>query len=196
MDEAWVINQVRTGKTDVFGEIVEEYQAAIFRHVLRMTADREVAHDLTQDTFLKAYQSILKTDSELSLKAWLYRIATNNALKHHRRRRLLTFVPFRGTEKLPATQATPNTDEKIAIEDARTSTPGLGLLLWFQAVYGDEAPEKWAAFSDRILTVTPGWSDRCAAPSRASSRTSNSGAMRPCANCRRSSTTIRPPPSV
>ena len=69
MDEAWVINQVRTGKTDVSGEIVEEYQAAIFRHVLRMTADREVAHDLTQDTSLKADQSILKTDSELSLKA-------------------------------------------------------------------------------------------------------------------------------
>lgn len=123
MDEAWVINQVRTGKTDVFGEIVEEYQAAIFRHVLRMTADREVAHDLTQDTFLKAYQSILKTDSELSLKAWLYRIATNNALKYHRRRRLLTFVPFRGTEKLPASQATPNTDEKIAIEDALLHVP-------------------------------------------------------------------------
>ena len=70
MDEAWVINQVRTGKTDVFGEIVEEYQAAIFRHVLRMTGDLEAPHDLTQDTFLKAYQSILKTDSEVSLKAW------------------------------------------------------------------------------------------------------------------------------
>ena len=79
--------------------------------------------DLTQDTFLKAYQSILKTDSEVSLKAWLYRIATNNALKYHRRRRLLTFVLFRGTEKLPATQATPNTDEKIAIEDALFHVP-------------------------------------------------------------------------
>ena len=123
MDEAWVINQVRTGKTDVFSETVEEYQAPIFRHVLRMTTDREVAHDLTQDTFLKAYQSILKTDSELSLKAWLYRIATNNALKYHRRWCLLTFVPFRGTEKLPASQATPNTDEKIAIEDALLHVP-------------------------------------------------------------------------
>ena len=61
MDEAWVINQVRTGNIDVFDEIVEEYQEAIFRHVLRMTGDREVAHDLTQDTFLKAYQNILKT---------------------------------------------------------------------------------------------------------------------------------------
>ena len=70
MDEAWVINQVRPGKTDVFVEIVEEYQPAIFRHVLRMTGDLEAPRDLTQDTFLKAYQSILKTDSEVSLKAW------------------------------------------------------------------------------------------------------------------------------
>jgi len=53
----------------------------------------------------------------------VYRIATNNALKYHRRRRLLTFVPFRGTEKLPASQATPNTDEKIAIEDALLHVP-------------------------------------------------------------------------
>jgi RNA polymerase sigma-70 factor (ECF subfamily) len=123
LDEAWVISQVRTGKTDLFGEVVEEYQAPIFRHLLRMTGNHEVARDLTQDTFLKAYQSILKTDSELSLKAWLYRIATNNALKYHRRRRLLTFVPFRGTEKLPATDATPNTDEKIAIEEALLQVP-------------------------------------------------------------------------
>ena len=36
---------------------------------------------------------------------------------------MLTFVPFRGTEKLPATQATPNTDEKIAIEDALLHVP-------------------------------------------------------------------------
>ena len=48
---------------------------------------------------------------------------------------------------------------KIAIEDARTSTPGLGLLLWMKTIYGDAAPEKWAQLSKRILTVTPGWSE-------------------------------------
>ncbi|HEX2018568.1 MAG TPA: thiamine ABC transporter substrate binding subunit [Aurantimonas sp.] len=50
-------------------------------------------------------------------------------------------------------------EQKIAIEDARTSTPGLGLLLWMKAVYGDEAQEKWRQLSERILTVTPGWSE-------------------------------------
>ncbi|WP_279482092.1 thiamine ABC transporter substrate binding subunit [Aureimonas sp. SK2] len=50
-------------------------------------------------------------------------------------------------------------EQKIAIQDARTSTPGLGLLLWMKAVFGDEAEAKWSELSRRILTVTPGWSE-------------------------------------
>ncbi|MDP4822860.1 MAG: thiamine ABC transporter substrate binding subunit [Aestuariivirgaceae bacterium] len=49
--------------------------------------------------------------------------------------------------------------QKIIIQDPRTSTPGLGLLLWVRQVYGDEAPEAWAKLSRRVLTVTPGWSE-------------------------------------
>ncbi len=49
--------------------------------------------------------------------------------------------------------------QKIVIEDPRTSTPGLGLLLWVKAVYGDEAGAAWAKLKDRVLTVTPGWSE-------------------------------------
>lgn len=49
--------------------------------------------------------------------------------------------------------------DKIVIEDPRTSTPGLGLLLWVKSVYGDEADEAWAKLKARVLTVTPGWSE-------------------------------------
>ncbi len=49
--------------------------------------------------------------------------------------------------------------QKIAIQDPRTSTPGLGLLLWVKSVYDDKAPEAWAKLKDRVLTVTPGWSE-------------------------------------
>ena len=37
--------------------------------------------------------------------------------------------------------------------------PGLGLLLWVKSVYGDEAAAAWAKLKDRVLTVTPGWSE-------------------------------------
>ncbi len=49
--------------------------------------------------------------------------------------------------------------QKLVIEDPRTSTPGLGLLLWVKSIYGDKAPEAWAKLKNRILTVTPGWSE-------------------------------------
>ena len=52
-----------------------------------------------------------------------------------------------------------NPEEKIVIQDPRTSTPGLGLLLWVKSVYGDEAPAAWAKLRKRVLTVTPGWSE-------------------------------------
>lgn len=50
-------------------------------------------------------------------------------------------------------------DLKIVIQDPRSSTPGLGLLLWVKAAYGARAAEIWAALADNIVTVTPGWSE-------------------------------------
>ena len=50
-------------------------------------------------------------------------------------------------------------DLKILIQDPRSSTPGLGLVLWVKAAYGDRAGEIWAALADNIVTVTPGWSE-------------------------------------
>ncbi|MBN9070411.1 MAG: thiamine ABC transporter substrate binding subunit [Rhizobiales bacterium] len=50
-------------------------------------------------------------------------------------------------------------EQKIVIQDPRTSTPGLGLLLWVKAVYGDKAADAWKLLRRRVLTVTPGWSE-------------------------------------
>ncbi len=49
--------------------------------------------------------------------------------------------------------------QKIVIQDPRTSTPGLGLMLWVKAVYGKDAPAAWAKLKPRVLTVTKGWSE-------------------------------------
>jgi len=48
---------------------------------------------------------------------------------------------------------------KIVIQDPRSSTPGLGLLMWVKTVYGDEAPAIWAGLADNIVTLTKGWSE-------------------------------------
>lgn len=49
--------------------------------------------------------------------------------------------------------------QKIALEDPRSSTPGLGFLLWMKQVYGDKAADAWAKLKPRILTTAPGWSE-------------------------------------
>ena len=48
-------------------------------------------------------------------------------------------------------------DLKIVIEDPRSSTPGLGLVMWVKAVYGPESAALWRDLSDNIVTVTPSW---------------------------------------
>ncbi|MBC8036450.1 MAG: thiamine ABC transporter substrate binding subunit [Rhizobiales bacterium] len=49
--------------------------------------------------------------------------------------------------------------QKIVLQDPRSSTPGLGFLLWMKSVYGDKADEAWAKLKPRILTTAPGWSE-------------------------------------
>ena len=48
---------------------------------------------------------------------------------------------------------------KIVLQDPRTSTPGLGFLLWMKSVYGDASKGAWGNLKNRVLTVTPGWSE-------------------------------------
>ncbi len=62
--------------------------------------------------------------------------------------------------KAPANlRALGDSDLKIVIQDPRSSTPGLGLLMWVKAAYGDEAAAIWQGLADNIVTVTKGWSE-------------------------------------
>jgi len=76
-----------------FHDIFTRYHGQIYGYLLGMVGDAEQAQDLTQDTFLKAYNALQRT-SDPPLPAWLYRIATNTALDALRHRRRLTWLPF------------------------------------------------------------------------------------------------------
>ncbi len=83
------------------------------------------------------------------------------------------FVPFDygyfafvyNTETLPepptSFEALAGDDEDltIVIQDPRSATPGLGLVLWLKAAYGDDTNEAWADIAPHVLTVTSGWSE-------------------------------------
>jgi thiamine transport system substrate-binding protein len=69
------------------------------------------------------------------------------------------FVGNVGTDAPTSLQALADSDIKIVIQDPRSSTPGLGLLMWVKAAYGEGAAALWADLADNIVTVTPGWSE-------------------------------------
>ena len=52
-----------------------------------------------------------------------------------------------------------STNARIVIQDPRTSTPGLGLLTWMKALYGDKAGNEWKKLNKKIISVTKGWTD-------------------------------------
>ena len=52
-----------------------------------------------------------------------------------------------------------STDARIVIQDPRTSTPGLGLLTWMKALYGNDAKSEWKKLNKKIVSVTKGWTD-------------------------------------
>ena len=52
-----------------------------------------------------------------------------------------------------------STEARIVIQDPRTSTPGLGLLTWMKAIYGDKAGNEWKKLNKKIISVTKGWTD-------------------------------------
>ena len=82
-----------------------------------------------------------------------------------------TFMPFdwgyfsfvfdkRKTKNIPKSfEELANSDLKIAIQDPRSSTPGLGLVLWIEKLYNNESKTFWRQLADNVVTVTPGWSE-------------------------------------
>ncbi|MBI1417090.1 MAG: thiamine ABC transporter substrate binding subunit [Limimaricola sp.] len=67
------------------------------------------------------------------------------------------FVANKGAPEVHSFKELAASNIKIVIEDPRSSTPGLGLLLWVKKAYGDGAAKIWADLADNIVTVTPGW---------------------------------------
>lgn len=94
MDESTAIAGLRAGNLDAFAGIIDGYQTQIIRYLYRLTGDLELARDLTQDTFVQAFESIPKSDpsSLFQLKPWLFKVATNKAMQYYRRKNIIHFI--------------------------------------------------------------------------------------------------------
>lgn len=75
--------------------LFEAHHMAVFRYVRQLTRDDDLAHDLTQDTFLTLYQTRHKLPGIENPRAWLYRIASNLTFNALKRRQRWQWLPWR-----------------------------------------------------------------------------------------------------
>lgn len=80
-----LIRAAAAGDTGAFSTVVRQVQAPIWRFLLHLVGDADVAADLTQDTLVKAYRALGGFRFQSSFSTWLFRIARNCATDHFRR---------------------------------------------------------------------------------------------------------------
>jgi RNA polymerase sigma factor (sigma-70 family) len=91
-DDDWaVVRLVQGGEVAAFDRLILKYRARIFSVIYNLTSNREDAADLTQDAFIKAFQSIHRFQGQSSFFTWIYRIAINSTFSHLRKNRLRSF---------------------------------------------------------------------------------------------------------
>lgn len=117
----------------------DAFSPRIYRYLFRLTDHRELAEDLTQETFLQAIRHLRKADSPPPhLESWLFRIATNRATDHFRRRRLLAWLPFQAfRDGVAATDPMAMVDEQDMVSQVlRRLSPETAALLLLKDVEG------------------------------------------------------------
>jgi RNA polymerase sigma-70 factor (ECF subfamily) len=115
LDEEQLVLRAQAGDEAAYGRLVGQYQARLFNFVRSMVRNDQLAEDITQESFVKAFFSLGKLQNTASFKSWLFRIANNNTLDYLRRKRLAvvdtddavreTYVDERNPEASAVSQA-------------------------------------------------------------------------------------------
>jgi RNA polymerase sigma-70 factor (ECF subfamily) len=119
MNEEEHILKILAGDSSAYRFLVERYQTGLIIYCERLVHDRQIAEDLAQESFIKAYQNLLKFDSKKArFSTWLYRIASNKAIDYLRTTKHK--VDVKDIEALADKAAEPALldDEIIAIREA------------------------------------------------------------------------------
>jgi RNA polymerase sigma-70 factor, ECF subfamily len=85
-----VVSRAREGYEEAYRELIRRYQRPVFSLIYRMVRDRELAEDLSQETFIKVLNAIDSYRPEFKFSSWIFKIANNAAIDQLRRRELNT----------------------------------------------------------------------------------------------------------
>jgi len=110
-----LIRRVKSGDTRSFDELMQRYATRIYRVIYGMVHNYADAQDLSQETFVHAYEGIKGFKEKYRFYTWLYRIAVNLCINHCKRKKLAQFVPIENGESYPD----PNPANDTASQDLR-----------------------------------------------------------------------------
>jgi RNA polymerase sigma-70 factor (ECF subfamily) len=116
--EAALIDQLRRQEDDAFTFIYEQHKAQIYNYLYRLSGNRELADDLTHDTFLSAYESLPKLRPDSNIAPWLYRIASNRFRDILRRKKVISWFRWGDTPREEACLACSGGEEGLPEREA------------------------------------------------------------------------------
>jgi RNA polymerase sigma-70 factor (ECF subfamily) len=87
LTEQYLIDQLKQGNESAFREIVDTRQGMVYNTVLGLLQNAEDAEDVTQDVFIKVYESVHQFKGESAFSTWLYRVAVTTALEFLRKKK-------------------------------------------------------------------------------------------------------------
>ena len=96
VDDSELARLAELGREPAFRELLIRYERPIFSLIYRMVRDRELAEDLAQETFVRAFNSIAKYNSSKKFSSWIFRIAHNHTIDYLRKGKLDT-ISIHGT---------------------------------------------------------------------------------------------------
>lgn len=86
-----LIDEALAGNQNSYAKLMKKYQPMITHLIYRMISKKEDVEDLTQEAFIKAFNSLANFDKQFAFSTWLFKIATNNAIDYLRKKKLYTF---------------------------------------------------------------------------------------------------------
>lgn len=118
-DDEQLVRLTLKGDKNAFADLVERYQKPMFNVAFRICGNREDASDVTQASFLKAYEQLKQFDSRFKFYSWLYRITVNGSLNFINSKRRFEELSDEmvSSEQSPDNQYSEN-DTSRAIQDA------------------------------------------------------------------------------
>jgi len=123
-DDNILINKALAGDQTAYEKLMKKYYQLIYNLIFRMISRKEDVEDLTQEAFIKAFNSLQNFDRQFAFSTWLFKIATNNAIDYLRKKKLNTFSIDREIEseesdfkfEIPDSE---NKPDRVIIEDER-----------------------------------------------------------------------------